>query len=495
MADIKKIKIGETIYNLKDEAARALLNTKQDAISYVDVDDSQAASVGTPEVTADFVDGQMKLAFKNLKGEKGNTGAKGDKGDQGDSVMIAQGDLPLTHVIGEDNTKAMSQKGVTTGLTVDLYDLQLTAASNKYTTYINGTTNLWYSSSGYESRFYPVVPGTYIKIVGNASAVGYYAFLRDSSHTTGEPPAWVDGVSARTGITANAELLLQVPSQANWLWIADKHNNTSNIPQRITVAKTLRGLAEEGKTYIVEPLPRIYVSSYISASGANRGKWQGSGSYSASIVPVNAGDNIIIKTQEGKAAFYSFLKSNERATGAVADFADGYDSLVPVAAGATITVPVPDTAKFMYVAYLMANESYWPDVFGVVKSIYNVTDDLYNANEERKNVDWLAVGGEDYYTSQMEVGTYIRQQTNKWKTPSNTVRRGVFVPVVPGDKLKVVCDWDSKPTFGAFLTSDSHTDGDDGQFVQGESVLQFLTGKRCRTASRISIGLHPYTKK
>lgn len=113
MADIKKIKIGENTYNIKDEEARALIDTKQDAISYVDVDDSQAASVGTPEVTAVFADGQMTFAFKNLKGEKGDTGAKGDKGDKGDSVMVAQGDLPLTHVLGQDYTSAMSQKGVT----------------------------------------------------------------------------------------------------------------------------------------------------------------------------------------------------------------------------------------------------------------------------------------------------------------------------------------------------------------------------------------------
>lgn len=37
----------------------------------------------------------------------------GRTGAQGDSVLVGQGDLPLAHVLGQDNTKAMSQKGVT----------------------------------------------------------------------------------------------------------------------------------------------------------------------------------------------------------------------------------------------------------------------------------------------------------------------------------------------------------------------------------------------
>ena len=57
-------------------------------------------------------------AFDNLteaqKAEiKGETGATGPQGPQGDSILVGEGDLPLAHVLGQDNTKAMSQKGVT----------------------------------------------------------------------------------------------------------------------------------------------------------------------------------------------------------------------------------------------------------------------------------------------------------------------------------------------------------------------------------------------
>ena len=45
-------------------------------------------------------------------GATGATGPQGPKGDPGDSVLVGEGDLPLAHVLGQDNTKAMSQKGV-----------------------------------------------------------------------------------------------------------------------------------------------------------------------------------------------------------------------------------------------------------------------------------------------------------------------------------------------------------------------------------------------
>ena len=50
----------------------------------------------------------------------------GKTGAQGDSVLVGQGDLPLAHTLGQDNTKAMSQKGVTDAVGVisdELYHL------------------------------------------------------------------------------------------------------------------------------------------------------------------------------------------------------------------------------------------------------------------------------------------------------------------------------------------------------------------------------------
>lgn len=79
------------------------------------------------QISADgSVNGQkLNLILRNFKGEKGDDGdpltfedltdiQKAElKGEPGDSVLVGQGDLPLAHVLGDDNTKAISQQGIT----------------------------------------------------------------------------------------------------------------------------------------------------------------------------------------------------------------------------------------------------------------------------------------------------------------------------------------------------------------------------------------------
>lgn len=115
MADIKQIHVNDATYDFKDEVARNGLDAlqqevegKQEAITKVTA--SVDSNVGTPSVTPTWDDGTLDLAFHNVKGEQG---IQGPKGAQGDSVLVGQGDLPLAHVLGQDSTKAMSQKGVT----------------------------------------------------------------------------------------------------------------------------------------------------------------------------------------------------------------------------------------------------------------------------------------------------------------------------------------------------------------------------------------------
>ena len=71
--------------------------------------------VGTPIVDVSYVRKVLGLDFHNLKGETGERGHKGEKGAQGDSFQPIEdvSGLMLAHVLGQDNTKAMSQKGVT----------------------------------------------------------------------------------------------------------------------------------------------------------------------------------------------------------------------------------------------------------------------------------------------------------------------------------------------------------------------------------------------
>ena len=101
--------------------------------------------VGTPSGDAEYLNKVLKLHLHDIKGGKGDRGNgiasieqleenldDGERnvwriteddgevtdiilynGHKGDSVIVGEGDLPLVHVLGEDYTKAMSQKGVT----------------------------------------------------------------------------------------------------------------------------------------------------------------------------------------------------------------------------------------------------------------------------------------------------------------------------------------------------------------------------------------------
>lgn len=101
--------------------------------------------VGTPTGDAEYSKKKLTIHLHDIKGGKGDRGngiasigqleenlGDGERnvwriteddgevtdiilynGHKGDSVIVGQGDLPLTHVLGEDYTKAMSQKGVT----------------------------------------------------------------------------------------------------------------------------------------------------------------------------------------------------------------------------------------------------------------------------------------------------------------------------------------------------------------------------------------------
>ena len=102
----------EAVEHLSDD-----METKQATITAV-VTPEIVEDSGTPAVVSSFENGQLSLAFKNLKGDKGDKGNKGDKGEQGDSAIWDENEphtklTDLTHVLGESTVQPMSQKGVT----------------------------------------------------------------------------------------------------------------------------------------------------------------------------------------------------------------------------------------------------------------------------------------------------------------------------------------------------------------------------------------------
>ena len=82
-------------------------------------------------------------------GATGATGPQGPKGDPGDSVLVGEGDLPLAHVLGQDNTKAISQKGVSDVLypLVGDYYYEVEIAATQEGKYLAGTSVIATASS------------------------------------------------------------------------------------------------------------------------------------------------------------------------------------------------------------------------------------------------------------------------------------------------------------------------------------------------------------
>ena len=110
--DIKEWQIGENTYKFKDEVARQQLATKQDAITQVGI--TYTEDNGSPDASVDFQNGELAFELKNMKmkfSELTSEEKESIRGKQGDSVLVGQGDLPLTHVLGQGNNKAISQKG------------------------------------------------------------------------------------------------------------------------------------------------------------------------------------------------------------------------------------------------------------------------------------------------------------------------------------------------------------------------------------------------
>ena len=146
MADIKKIhsRKTNTTYNIKDAVAREQLATKQDAITDVSVNYQEDG--GSPDASAQFENGTLAFSMKNMKMRfselttEEKASLKGENGRQGDSVIVGEGDLPLAHVLGDDNTKAISQMGATDAV-ADV--LQWAYSVNELKSYIQRSNNVF----------------------------------------------------------------------------------------------------------------------------------------------------------------------------------------------------------------------------------------------------------------------------------------------------------------------------------------------------------------
>lgn len=110
---------------------------------------------GDPSVDSIYYKRELSLAFHNLKGDKGDKGNKGDQGDSFQPIEDVSG-LVLAHTTGQDNTKAMSQKGVTDAIITqgdNSFDLDSAGLSVSNTTYL-GINKRKYGVQVYVNKAY-----------------------------------------------------------------------------------------------------------------------------------------------------------------------------------------------------------------------------------------------------------------------------------------------------------------------------------------------------
>ena len=200
-------------------------------------------------------------------GATGATGPQGPKGDPGDSVLVGEGDLPLAHVLGQDNTKAISQKGVSDVLypLVGDYDYEVEIAATvtgKYIAYSTGSFANASSTPTLYISFYEIpadadsVTIAVPKTGGTTCAV--YGYANSTSATKVSSPT-------EKGNSGAKNLTFQPNHQYKYLVI--NYNSASGEPtvQFHKPAKDLGDLMNASEIY--RDFSKTYTKDECSVSG------------------------------------------------------------------------------------------------------------------------------------------------------------------------------------------------------------------------------------
>lgn len=331
---------------------------KVDAAKITSADISVDGGTGTPSGSAGVSGNQLVIALHNIKGDKGDpgdTGATGPQGPQGESFQPIEdvSGLVLAHTTGQDNTKAISQKGVTDELEkraneiedelkvgyLKNYDLSII---NRIQLYPRPDTNTWVNKIGSDNPYgimVEVVPGDSLRISVPNSNRGVYCFLKDYYATKGDSVDYATGSSYESlekGQTVN----VVVPSDAHRLYLLVGKGDTS---YQYTVSAIAKNSAKEFIGEEIDFGSYARHDKYISSSNV----WTaGYSEYNRCVlIPISKGDVYYIKpTNVG--CIIAFLSENTN-VGSPIKFANGLASRIQLYSPALLTVP--DNATLLYV--------------------------------------------------------------------------------------------------------------------------------------------------
>lgn len=262
--------------------------------------DSVTASVddqvGTPEVDADYDGKILSFEFHNMKGNRGNGIASssevlspddggtnthtftdddgnehtfhtknGRKGTQGDSFQPIEdvSGLVLAHTTGQDNTKAMSQKGVTDAVmdsvAIDISTVDPSIVGTLVNKYV--ASNKWTSgSSSKNGYFIPVTPYKQYRLTLEDKAFHFF-FTMDMYSNIGNAPHYAGGLTSDPGWTSAGTVLVTAPSDAAYLWVRNMNaSGDSRLPEIIEIGTTKERIDKLDKI-IFEPIPADLTNS------------------------------------------------------------------------------------------------------------------------------------------------------------------------------------------------------------------------------------------
>ena len=329
----------------------------------------------------------------------------GGTGPQGETCAYEPNDpntpvFQLATTPGQDQTKAMTQKGVTDLQVFSAEEIDLTAY-NQVKVHADTSTGKWAASSSY-SIFPNVIPGETYRITPRDNERFHAFFLIDAGHTSGQAPNYAGGITVMPG-WSYAPLLMTAPPNAARLYIRKSSGSgnslTSYLPllERITFQKevltdvnaSLAGLQERFQVSQVGLLRQIKVSAlaehqyyYINSSDL----WttvNALGTNACMTFAVEGGETLKVVSKDDVSFNIEFLKTLDGIANNVpiADFLAGDGQRLGSLRG-THYLRVPDDARFVYMRRMASGEANMlPAWIGYVDLI----NDVVAAHEERLN--------------------------------------------------------------------------------------------------------------
>lgn len=408
-----------------------------------------------------------------------------------DNIKGHLANLPIVHDLGQDNTKAISQKGITDILRGDGEIIISSSSLESHNCSIgNGS---WYrNGTGPQAHcVYPVVEGQKIELQAVSTAGSFYAFLTSSynpatTYSNGNSLPLVSGTS-RMSAPNTTFREIEIPTGCAYLALnlvdgaGISVSWNIRIPTLLTKLKERADETDEELVTIKESI--VDVSSMdnepISSSSLivrdcslGDSKWykSGSGSQSHVAIPVNAGQIFKI-TAEGAGSCYGFLTSSYNPP-------YSNDQTIPYVSGTTriwvspqtFDLEIPEGCSWLVLTLIdgSGNSTSWS-----IKYIESVKERIKKIESDVNSLDNAVKKEFVLDTSNYAIVDWFIQNTTppKWGTGTGKWQcKLIEIDKYRGAELTITKN-SNGITYYAFLTSTTRSNNSSPYFCNGETKI------------------------